>query len=338
MPMSDLSERARSELLEFTWSQWAQMGLSGATTRRDRWAADPEALLLFTLHVARHDPRLFDEVLDWLRENGKLISVQRLRNLTKDDVAGRRLTNAALAWAARNNPELRGWSSSEIAMEGDMEPLFVAGGDGLFVGREDDTFSIHGFSRPLVEPSHKSEPPDPGLPINLVFRLRLLFGLGSRSEVVRYLLTTRYPEAPAQVIAEATAFSKRNVNETLVALSDAGVVDARWRGNERVYQMDPGRWTSLLGTSRRDLPASMAWIPAFRALREIQAWLDEDAQFDRSPYLRASAARELLTRFGSDLRAANVEMPDERGARGEEYWEVFVRAVDAALRVLRRAG
>ncbi len=336
MPMSDLSQRIRSELLEFTWSQWAQLGLSGATTRRDRWAADPEALLLLTVHVARHEPRLFDGVLDWLRENGRLISVQRVRNLTKTDVVGRRLTNAALAWAARHTPELHGWASTETTLEGDMEPLFVSG-DSLFVGRPDAAFSIHGFSRPPVEPSRKSQPPDIGLPINLAFRLRLLFGLGSRSEVVRYLLTTRHPEASTQVIAEATAFAKRNVNETLVALSDAGVLYVRWRGNERVYRTESGRWTSLFGTTRRDLPDFVAWIPAFRALRQIQAWLDEDAEIDRSPYLRASAARELLTRVGSDLRAAGVEMPDERGAHGEEYWEVFVRVVDAALRLLHPA-
>jgi hypothetical protein len=34
--------------------------------QREEHAADPEALLLFTFEVGRNDPRLFDEVLDWL--------------------------------------------------------------------------------------------------------------------------------------------------------------------------------------------------------------------------------------------------------------------------------
>jgi len=70
MRISDLRERVRIDLLEFAWSQWAQIGLAGEVTRTDGWAMDPEALLLFTLEIARRDPRLFDEVLDWLAEKG----------------------------------------------------------------------------------------------------------------------------------------------------------------------------------------------------------------------------------------------------------------------------
>jgi hypothetical protein len=40
-------------------------------------------LLLLTLTVARYDPRLFDEVLDWLDVNGAFLNVQRLQNLLK---------------------------------------------------------------------------------------------------------------------------------------------------------------------------------------------------------------------------------------------------------------
>ncbi len=42
---------------------------------------DPEALLLFTIEVARLDPRPFDETLDWLATNGTLLSLTRLRHL-----------------------------------------------------------------------------------------------------------------------------------------------------------------------------------------------------------------------------------------------------------------
>lgn len=81
MPISALRETVRRELVGFAWDQWAQLGVFGHTERRDRATADPEALLLFTLEVGRDDPRLFDEVLDWLLTNQGLISVQRLRNL-----------------------------------------------------------------------------------------------------------------------------------------------------------------------------------------------------------------------------------------------------------------
>ena len=36
-----------------TWDQWAQTGVLASTQRHDRWAADPEALMLLTFEVGR---------------------------------------------------------------------------------------------------------------------------------------------------------------------------------------------------------------------------------------------------------------------------------------------
>ena len=101
MQISDLRRDVRARVLAFAWDQWAQMGVFGTSRRADRWAADPEALLLFTLEVARADARLFDEVLDWLALNERLVSVQRLRNLCRDDT-DRTLAEAALASVAQS--------------------------------------------------------------------------------------------------------------------------------------------------------------------------------------------------------------------------------------------
>ena len=99
MQISDLRREVRGCLLDFAWDEWAQMGVSATAERADRSAQDPEALLLFTLEVARADPRLLGEMLDWLALNERLVSVQRLRNLCRDDV-DRALAEAALAWVA----------------------------------------------------------------------------------------------------------------------------------------------------------------------------------------------------------------------------------------------
>jgi len=66
MRISALRREVSKALLAFAWDQWAQMGVSATTGRPDRRTADPEALLLLTFEVGRNDPRLFDEVLDWL--------------------------------------------------------------------------------------------------------------------------------------------------------------------------------------------------------------------------------------------------------------------------------
>lgn len=86
-------------LVNFAWDQAVQMGVSGHTDRDDRWSVDPEALLMFTLRAAWIDPRLFDEVLDWMRLNLDVISAQRLRNFARADEC-ERLASAALSWAS----------------------------------------------------------------------------------------------------------------------------------------------------------------------------------------------------------------------------------------------
>jgi hypothetical protein len=59
------SGQLTQQLVSFAWDEWAQMGVLTAPTRVSRWAQDPEALIVFTLEIARREPRLFDETLDW---------------------------------------------------------------------------------------------------------------------------------------------------------------------------------------------------------------------------------------------------------------------------------
>ncbi len=81
-------DHLREVLLQFLWRQWSALGVAGYTQTPDPWLIDPEALLLFSLPIARHDPRLFDEIIDWLQLNGSLISLQRLQALSKDHQLG----------------------------------------------------------------------------------------------------------------------------------------------------------------------------------------------------------------------------------------------------------
>lgn len=114
MQISELRSRVRVTLVEWAWDQWAQLGLFAACSRSDRWAADPEALLLFTFEIARADARLFDEVLDWLALNERIVSVQRLRNLCRDPL-DRSLVDASLASAAQSR------SSAALSDSGSRE-------------------------------------------------------------------------------------------------------------------------------------------------------------------------------------------------------------------------
>ena len=100
MPVSETRARVCSFLLDFARDEWAQMGVFIAGGRRDTWAQDPEALLLFSLEIGRDYARFFDELLDWLRANGDSVSGRRLAALARHDPA-LQIVGAAVEWAAR---------------------------------------------------------------------------------------------------------------------------------------------------------------------------------------------------------------------------------------------
>ncbi len=325
MQISELRDHLQRRLLDFAWNEWGQMGILAQPTQTSRWAADPEALLLLTLEVGRQDPRLFDETLDWLVVNGRLVSQQRLRNLCVDG-RERWLADAALAWAAQHQRALRAAGTRTRPDARPPEQLFPgAPAD----DRLDPVFAAHGWSKAPTRPSGKSRPPRLDLPINFAFRLRRLFGTGSRAEIVRFLVTSRVSGAQAEVVRRAAGFAKRNVLDTANDLVAAGALGSYTLGasGERLYNADLNAWRSFLDLE--DIPAHRDWPQLLAALRILYRELT-DARWDGlSDYVRASEARQLMKRVEADLRYAGVPVRD--AGTGAEYWETFVANVNAAL-------
>lgn len=330
MQTSDLRNEVRTRLLAFAWDQWTQMGVSGTPRRTDRWAADPEALLLFTLEVARADARLFDEVLDWLALNERLVSAQRLRNLCRDDT-DRALAEAALAWVEQSrSPTPRGLRRPATKSSRAVQLFRDVKADAR---RADKTFRRYGWVKPPTERSGKSQPPNLFAPINLAFRLRQILGIGARAEVARFLLTIHAPSVTAQVVSASAAYAKRNVHEALTALHSAGVIDAVTVGNEQRYGIDRKRWATLLALTDDGLPSERDWPQLFHALRVLVRWLEDEQHGKLSDYMLASEARTLADEIVPELRYAGVRVP-VHGRPGAEYWQEFVELAGVALAAL----
>lgn len=332
MSISTLRDQARKHLVEFAWSQWAQSGVSSAPTRTDGWAMDPEALVLFTLEVARRDPRLFDEMLDWLAHNFKLVSVQRLRNLAPRFEIDRDLVDASLSWVEASLRPTRAASRRGVKRKA-TRPVFDQDVVG-FVGEPDPTFARFGYLRPPATRSGKSQAPEVRDKINFAFRVRLLFGPGTRSEILRILLTQ--PDGPmdAARIAEEAGFAKRNVNETLNALVASHVVKTRWAGNERVFLAYRDKWTTLLelGPTGKHLRSFVSWVHRLPALLEVLRWLEREAAADDSDYIRSSRARDLFERIEVELDQLGIELPSDRTLQGEEFLPTFLEMAEAFVK------
>jgi hypothetical protein len=300
--ISTLSLRLSDQLVTFAWDEWAQMGALATPHRRSQWAQDPEALIVFTLEVARADARLFDELMDWLLVNESLLSVRRLRAMCIDET-DRALVAAALGWLARRRPRARLGNREPTVAATTLQPLFRTGGP---VPELDGDFAAAGWARPTLTPSRKSSPPDPMAPINLAFRLRQILGVGVRSEAIRVLLTTNAPRVNAQTLAHSTGYAKRNVHEALAGLSKAGVVSAFTVNGEQRYKADRSAWAALLGCSPDELPPGRDWPQLLGALRRILRWSSQPELETMSDYLLASNTRALLEAIRPDLAFAGI--------------------------------
>lgn len=336
MPISELRDTVSQGLLDFAWRQWAQIGVSATVAGADRWAVDPEALILFTIGIGRRDPRLFDEMLDWIAFNHELLSMQRLRNLAGRFPVPAGLVTAVTAWTRQDAPlNLPASQQADSGQAG--EPVFSP--DVLaFVPKPDPVFARYGFIRPPAARTGKSQEPNLSLPVNLAFRLRRLFGPGGRSETMRVLLT--YPNGPldAARIANDAGFAKRNISDVLTSLTTSGVIKAAWAGNERQFTAHRERWAQFLDLAGpADLPSFVSWVRLLPAALEIRQWLDAKTDTAESEYLIASQARSLMNRLTRDLEAADVHTQHFQPAHGAAYLPVFAETSNALLARLRAA-
>jgi hypothetical protein len=278
------------------------MGVLATTERTDQWAMDPEALLLLTFEVGREEPRLFDEVLGWMAENERLVSVQRLRNLIRNE-ADRALVEAAVGWLGqlRRRPRLEARPRPAEGPTG-AQPFFR--NSGMPIGDPDPAFLAQGFLKPRSEPSGKSQSPDVLLPINLAFRLRLLLGMGARAEAIRILLTIGAQRVNAQLVAQSTTYTKRNVQEAVTSLTTAGTLFSFDVGNEQRFSLPRDRWAQLLELD--EPPQHVDWPQLFAVYRKVLRWLADPAHEELTDYMLSSEARTLAEEVGPDLDFAGI--------------------------------
>jgi hypothetical protein len=335
MLISELRERTRQGFLEFAWRQWAQVGISANVAGSDNWAIDPEALILFTIAVARRDPRLFDEMLDWVAGNRRLLTMQRLRNLSGRFPVDAHLVGAVIAWAGEPPPT--NWPKNLGGTGQAPENVPVFSPDVLgFVGEPDPIFAEYGYIRPHAARSGKSREPDVRIPANFAFQLRHLFGPGGRSEVMRILLTS--PDGPldAARISDESGFAKRNISDTLAGLVASRTVKARWSGNERHFTAYRDKWATLLGVdpAARYMPSFVSWVHLLPAALEIITWLDNEAETKDSEYLISSRARSLMQHITRDLEIAGIDPTPKHPVHGTAYLPAFTEAVESVLAMM----
>ncbi|HEX4418074.1 MAG TPA: winged helix-turn-helix domain-containing protein [Kofleriaceae bacterium] len=275
----------RSELasaaLRIAWSQWTALGVSGTVALPDH-AVDLEALIALTPVLRHEDPRLYDEARDWcVSQSQRLISLSRLRRLRAQlpEAACDAYDDFAATVNATAKPTTP-WPTSRSATK-----LVTSG---------------------------KSQPADLSRFSLLQLRLRGLFGITARAEVlVQFLRPIMTQElVPNTMLATAAfadlGYSKPALAEVLAMLAKAGLLESWRRGNRDYYQL--ARGDALLALVGGGLPATApTWTVRFRVLADLL--ITEAATRDKKPTVQAIANLKILESHHDALERIGVKPP-----------------------------
>ena len=296
--------RLREATAEAAWAQWSAIFTVAASRRPARAIVDPEALLLISLLLRDHEPRLWSAVVLWAQVGARLLSVQRAKNLAARFPAAVRERLAQFATLAVTDGGDQRWRS------------------------------LAGRGAPPQRPSGRAR--EGALRVEgsaaLMLRLRLGLGVGIKPDVVAHLLGHAGGAIPVVLIARATAYQGRAVRRALEDLVAAGFVESR-PGSPALYRADAARWSGLLDFDPKEPPAWRAWAGTYGFIAALDEW---SRSLPASAGVLASEARDLVGDYGQGIDGA-IKAPMLDRYLGEAYVAPFVRAVEACTAFMERA-
>ncbi|WP_404420521.1 hypothetical protein [Nibricoccus sp. IMCC34717] len=285
------NDELRTSVVQLLWRQWSALGVAGPVAQEGNCAVDPEALLLISTQFARHDARLFDEIADWLQRNGHWINLMRLSRLEREFAFGDTAVLGALAEHLAQRTTHAKWKALSKNRPPSQPPAL------LFThlpppNRADEIFLRWGWLRPELEFRGLSKAPHPTTPASFLLKLRALFGLQSRAEVVAWLLAHEAGH-PAQ-IARETGYFRGSIQNVLNELEVSGLIYSAREGREKHFVAPRGNWRFLLASAPKNLADFPKWVP----------WSDLFALLCRYEGLTASPD---FNRYSPDLQAIELE-------------------------------
>lgn len=293
-------EQSRAQVaetvVEILWRQWRVIG-AAAAGEDARLMVDPEVLLLASLVMRQHEPRLETTMADWLESGSTLISTQRLKNLAKRFPA---TADDSVRWVAAVSFQRGRDHRWRRLAEGREESVVVPVGE-----RSSRTKS--------AGPLFRSPPA-------FMLRVRTAFGHGIKPDLLAVLHGTSFAEETSSLRA-TLGYQRNPVHLALQDLVASGVVRSvpmpGGNGFTLARQLFPnpetppwGWWHEILGfllaVIGLEIPGSSA------------------SDYARMVMLRRVVEPRLHDLGRARLLALDLPVPAEVPA---EQWMAFVQAV-----------
>ena len=293
-PSTTAAQQLREEIHNFYWGVWSELGVSGWGRTHNDWAIDPEPLIAFSPSVIASEPRLRDEVIDWCSDNWRHISAVRLRHLLQD------------------NPEEDSEAWGRFAAT--VNRLSGSAKWPRATSERDFTRTDRSTLRPLSEGSM------------IYLRMRSIFGLTARTEILRYLLFTG-ERLTAAMLATQVNYAKRNVAEACDSLSRAGLLHAKQTGNRLYFSLAESK--TLLDFLGPYADIRPDWASLFRVVNGLFRWTGSETSNERVLTVQTHAA---FSEIRDDLESLRLELP--RHVIGSAFlpiWYTWAVAVAKSL-------
>jgi hypothetical protein len=261
------------QLLDLAWSHWTALGVAGAIPPTEE-PVDLEALLLLTAELARDDPRLRDEAIDWCSRFHGFASKPRLKQLLRRALPAAQSAFGPFSGALEQHAGAPWPGSTEAA------PV---------------PKSLSGKARlpPLTRPALLS------------LRLRAMFGVGARADIIGAVLSRRSEDFGAADLV-FIGYSKRNLAEALDMLAAAGLFRATRAGNRVRFSWQRREQLSAL---LAPLPDTMpVWSSTMRILSGFLEMLT--LLQTKSDRLVGVEAARCFRQLSTDLQALQLDTPD----------------------------
>ncbi len=321
-------------ILSFLWKEWSLLGIAGAISEQEDRIIDPEALLVFSIEMARHEPRLFDEILAWLIRNGNWIDTARLKNIIKDRPEKfLKVMGGALQYVSTHGNE-RKWRSllkfcqqkiNKNPKSQSMEALFLTK-DIQPHPLEQENNMDPDFRKFFINRSKfKIQKESLRVPINfhtnIRFPLRMMFGVGAKSECILYLLT--HDSGTPKAIADEVNLFWLSIQQVLVDLSTSKIVHIRKKGKRIEYFISQKQWWSFITSNEIDenniSPNSfhfswLNWTKIFNAVAKLWYQLLLLNNSKNYNFLIKSKINEFLYELSEILNfkgSLNMELPQD---------------------------
>jgi len=290
----------REHVLDTLWSQWHEMGIAATVPRRHSDdLIDPEPLIAFTATHGDLDPRLRDESIEWVLRYEAYLSKARLKNVLA-------------RWGLLDDPLFREYAATVNAYGGARWPA--------------------GRAKPLAfRPRGRSLLEDLTRPALLSLRIRAIFGVGARAELIRAFISRPRVTMTAADLSEETSYGKRNVLNELEPLRFAGLVKSFRAVNADRFSF--GKIEAIAALVGPLPQRATRWTQVFGVLHLIIDLVRRSAK--RSDLQNAVEAVRLLEEHRHAFAAAEIYPPSL--PPGAAAWPAFLDWAEGQARAIARS-